>query len=84
MPREVWLANAEEPDFSVFDGAQVFGGLDLSARQDMTAVVWVASEGAGEPVHIWPESSFLFSLQPGCRVACGRPARRLPRHDDGW
>lgn len=53
--RDVWLLNAGQPDLSVFDDCEVFAGLDLSGRQDMTALIWVTREGPGEPVHIDPE-----------------------------
>jgi phage terminase large subunit-like protein len=74
---EVWLANAEEPDRSVFDDGEVFAGLDLSARQDMTALVWVAREGPGEPVHIWPE---FFAPEEGLL----QRARRDRQPYDQW
>jgi phage terminase large subunit-like protein len=48
----VWEANGDEPDLEAFTGP-VYGGLDLSARQDLTALVLVAE---GPPGHwnVWP------------------------------
>jgi phage terminase large subunit-like protein len=48
----IWAANGAPPDLSVFRRAPVFGGLDLSMCQDLTALVLVAEE-AGE-CHVWP------------------------------
>lgn len=41
--QDVWRANGEAPDLSVFEDAPVYGGLDLSATQDLTALVLVAA-----------------------------------------
>ena len=49
----MWALNGGEPDFSVFEDAPVFGGLDLSSRQDLTALVLVAKDGTGT-VHVQP------------------------------
>ena len=42
IARGVWLANSEEPDDSAFYECPVYVGLDLSARNDLTAMVMVA------------------------------------------
>lgn len=42
IARGVWLANSGEPDPSVFYEEPVYVGLDLSARNDLTAMVMVA------------------------------------------
>lgn len=55
LTRDVWMLNSGESDLAAFEGADVWGGLDLSARQDMTALIWVTRAGPGAPVHIWPE-----------------------------
>lgn len=49
----IWEANAGEPDLDAFGEGPVYGGLDLSARQDLTALVLVAE---GPPGHwnVWP------------------------------
>lgn len=48
----VWEANGDEPDMSVFDEEPVYGGLDLSGKQDLTALVLVAQRAG--VFHIWP------------------------------
>ncbi|MBP8278319.1 MAG: terminase large subunit, partial [Propionivibrio sp.] len=42
IARGVWLANSEDPDDSAFYECPVYVGLDLSARNDLTAMVMVA------------------------------------------
>lgn len=60
ISRGVWEANGGEPDYSAFDRADVFVGLDLSARHDLTAAVAVCeSEGKW---HVWPH---FFAPQQG-------------------
>jgi phage terminase large subunit-like protein len=44
---EVWKLNSGDPDPAAFDDNPVFGGLDLSSRQDLTALALVARDGAG-------------------------------------
>jgi phage terminase large subunit-like protein len=59
ISRSVWIANGSAPDPSSFDG-EVFLGLDLSARNDLTAAVAVAKSADG----IWDvESQFFAPLQ---------------------
>jgi phage terminase large subunit-like protein len=48
----VWEANGGEPDLSVFEDGPVYGGLDLSGKQDLTALVLIAQR-AGK-WHVWP------------------------------
>jgi phage terminase large subunit-like protein len=48
----VWTACAGEPDDDAFTGP-VYGGLDLSGSQDLTALVLVARDAAGV-VHVRP------------------------------
>jgi phage terminase large subunit-like protein len=50
---EVWTANAGEPDMSVFDDEPAYAGLDLSAKNDLTAMVLVA-QGADGAIHVRP------------------------------
>lgn len=52
FPQSVWEACAVEPDLSMFGEVPVYGGLDLSGRQDLTALVLVA-EKAGV-WQVWP------------------------------
>ena len=42
ISRSVWLANSFEPDLTAFETEQVFCGLDLSKRTDLTAFVRIA------------------------------------------
>ena len=42
IARGVWLANSEDPDDSAFYECPVYVGLDLSARNDLTAMVMAA------------------------------------------
>lgn len=52
----VWALGDEAPDYSVFDDAPVYAGLDLSGRQDLTALVLVARDEAGTwhvKPHFW-------------------------------
>jgi phage terminase large subunit-like protein len=60
---DVWKLNAGEPDSSVFADSPVYGGLDLSSRQDLTALVLVAKDSAGA-VHLQPH---FFTPQQGLR-----------------
>lgn len=52
VSRNVWTACAGEVDRSVFEGSTVFVGLDLSARNDLTAAVAVARDDDGL-LHVW-------------------------------
>jgi len=47
VSRSVWTACGGEIDLSVFDARPVFVGLDLSARNDLTAAVAVARDDDG-------------------------------------
>lgn len=40
----VWKANGEEPDLSVFEDQPVTGGLDLSGKNDLTSLEYVAED----------------------------------------
>lgn len=52
FPLSVWEANGQPADLSAFDDGPVYGGLDLSGSQDLTALVLVA-QSAGV-WHVWP------------------------------
>lgn len=54
---DVWKENAAEPE--PFDGP-VFGGLDLSARNDLTALVLAGKVGG-----VWQARSFFWTPQQG-------------------
>lgn len=43
----VWKLNEGAPDLAAFDDLPVFGGLDLSGRNDLTALVLVAPDPTG-------------------------------------
>lgn len=64
----VWRANAAKPDLEVFrDGRPVYGALDLSARQDLTAFSLVCEDDANQ-IHAltfaWsPEATLLARAQ---------------------
>jgi phage terminase large subunit-like protein len=49
----VWEANGGPPDMAAFASGPVYGGLDLSARQDLTALVLLA-EGPRGHWNVWP------------------------------
>jgi phage terminase large subunit-like protein len=51
---DVWEACAGEIDTTIFtDGRPVYGGLDLSARADLTALVLAAADDE-DRLHLWP------------------------------
>jgi len=47
ISHDVWMTNAGDPLPEAFEANPVYAGLDLSARQDLTALVLVAKDGAG-------------------------------------
>jgi phage terminase large subunit-like protein len=49
----IWEANGDEPDMEAFETGPVYGGLDLSGRQDLTALVLVAEAAPGH-WQVWP------------------------------
>jgi phage terminase large subunit-like protein len=65
---DIWRLNGGAPDPSAFDDAPVFGGLDLSSRQDLTALVLAARATSGE-VHI---QCHFFAPQQGLRERADR------------
>jgi phage terminase large subunit-like protein len=50
---DIWKLNAGEPDLGVFEDKVCYGGLDLSAKNDLTALVIVAKDDAGI-IHVLP------------------------------
>lgn len=68
VSRDLWKSCGAEPD--PLDGLAVYGGLDLSAVQDLTALVLVGV-GAGNTMHVHP----TFWLPSG--PAGGNPAKWL-------
>ena len=53
IPREVWLENAGEPNFDLFEELVCYGGLDLSGKNDLTALVFVVQDDE-KKVHVMP------------------------------
>ena len=47
IPAPIWIACAGEPDDEVFHGKPCYLGLDLSARNDLTALAMIAQDDAG-------------------------------------
>jgi phage terminase large subunit-like protein len=61
IARAVWDACAGAPDDDVFLSEPVFLGLDLSARNDMTAIAMVARDLDG----VWHVRMFFFAPEKG-------------------
>jgi phage terminase large subunit-like protein len=61
ISRSVWSACGGEVDGSVFETAEVFLGVDLSARNDLTAVVAVAQDDDG----VWHVEPRFYAPQAG-------------------
>ncbi len=62
MAKSVWLANAGKFDRDAFYKGKVFGGLDLSGKNDLTACVLITF--AGGKWHVWP---FFWTPQQGLK-----------------
>lgn len=62
VSRSVWDACSGEPDEDVFRSGPCFIGLDLSARNDLTALVLVAKDRASGAWHVRPH---FFAPQEG-------------------
>lgn len=62
VSKSVWIANCEQPDENVFFQAPVYVGLDLSAKNDLTAMVLMAFDGAKWHVqsHFWAPEKGIF------------------------
>lgn len=52
IPRAVWVSCAAEPDLEVLRAGVVYVGLDLSARNDLTALAYMAQD-AERSWHTW-------------------------------
>jgi phage terminase large subunit-like protein len=65
---DVWKMNGGQPDSSVFEDGPVYAGLDLSARQDLTALV-LAARSADGVVHLQPH---FFAPERGLRERAAR------------
>jgi len=61
IPPAVWKANGGEPEMDAFEEFAVVGGLDLSSRNDLTALVFAARDRAG----IWHIDPKFFVPEEG-------------------
>jgi phage terminase large subunit-like protein len=61
VSRKVWLDNSAAPLQEAFEANPVYAGLDLSARQDLTALVLVAQDAAG----IWHVRPYFWAPAAG-------------------
>lgn len=59
----VWKANGDEPEFETFDESEAYGGLDLSGKNDLTALVFVAQAKDGK----WDVISYFWTPLDGLR-----------------
>jgi phage terminase large subunit-like protein len=62
IPMEVWKANGGYPEPNVFEERPVYGGLDLSSRLDLTALVLVARDAEFRwhvDAHFWTPADTL-------------------------
>ena len=57
----VWKHNGGEPDLSLFEDLPVYAGLDLSAKNDLTALVLTCRDGAGT----WHVLPYFWTPQEG-------------------
>jgi phage terminase large subunit-like protein len=77
LSRDVYERNASPVDESLFlNGRSVYGGIDLSARTDLTALV-LAVEDDDQNIHLWP-----FAWTPQETVAARTHRDRAPY--DAW
>jgi phage terminase large subunit-like protein len=61
IPRSVWMACSDEPDPHVLEVGPVWVGLDLSARNDLTAVAY----GAQDEARVWHVRVEFFAPEKG-------------------
>lgn len=73
---EVWKANAAEPDLDLFHDQECFGGLDLSKKNDLTALIFVTRTADGK----WPVLPFFWT--PGGNIRERSDRDRVPY--DQW
>lgn len=68
---EVWKQNGGAPDEACFRHFPVFGGLDLSAKQDLTALVLICKDQNGvvhvQP-HFWTPAATIYERSRQDRV----------------
>lgn len=63
IPPEVWKACGGEPDLSLFEDRPVYAGLDLSAKNDLTALVLVCADDDG----VWHVLPYFWCPKEGIR-----------------
>lgn len=63
IPRAVWVACAGEVDFGAFNRGPVFIGIDLSARNDLTALAMIAQDDE----RVWHAAVEFFAPLHGIR-----------------
>jgi phage terminase large subunit-like protein len=54
---EVWKTNGADPDIGAFDDCICYGGLDLSGKNDLTALIMIATDDS-DITHVMP---FFFT-----------------------
>jgi phage terminase large subunit-like protein len=73
---DVWRANGDEPDPDALEGVRCFGGLDLSGKNDLTALVLIFDVGEG------PRPTLSFFWTPGDTLRQRQEKDRAPY--DRW
>ena len=73
---DVWARSGGEPDASLFEERPVYGGLDLSGKNDLTALVLTTQDGEGRR-HVLP---LFWTPEEGIRDRADRD--RVPY--DAW
>ena len=68
----VWKACGGEPDLSIFEDLPVYAGLDLSAKNDLTALVLTCKDGDG----VWHVLPYFWTPSEGLRERADRD--RMP------
>ena len=57
----VWKACGEEPDITLFEDSPVYAGLDLSSKNDLTALVMTCKDGEG----VWHVLPYFWTPKEG-------------------
>lgn len=73
ISRGVWIANSFAPDPLAFSIGQVFGGLDLSARMDLTALVLISFY-----LDRWHVKPFFWTPSEGLHERAKRDRQNYP------
>jgi phage terminase large subunit-like protein len=67
ISRGVWIANSAEPDMSVFYEEEVFVGIDLSSKTDLTAMAMIAQRDS-----IWHVAMYFWTPEKGLKERAKR------------